>query len=312
MTEIVTFTPNPAVDVSACVERVVPTRKLRCTAQRRDPGGGGINVARTVKRMGSDVTAVFARGGSTGQLLSKLIEREGVAVICSDIAEETREDFSIYEDSSGRQYRFVLPGPTMTDAEWQACLDQLGALSGQARFVVASGSLPPGVPDDFYARAGELAKLRNAKFILDTSGAPMTAALKRGVYLFKPNLRELSELIGENLADERDWVRAAKRVVERREAEIVVLTLGHRGALLVSNNVTLRAEALAIKPLSAVGAGDSFLGAMTWALASGKGLEEALRYGTAAGSSALLRPGTELCEADETHELARDVVIHAL
>jgi len=313
MTEIVTFTPNPAVDVSACVERVVPTRKLRCSAQRRDPGGGGINVARVIKRMGADVMAVFTRGGATGMLLSKLIECEGVTISYSEIAEETREDFSIYEESTGNQYRFVLPGPSLTAYEWQACLDRLASLTDPPpRFVIGSGSLPPGAPADLYARAGNIAKARNAKFILDTSGAPLVAALTRGVYLIKPNLRELSELAGEQLVCEQDWVGAAKRIVERREAEVVALTLGHRGALLVSKDMVLRAEALPIEPLSAVGAGDSFLGAMTWALAAGKSLEDAFRYGVAAGSSALLHPGTELCRADNTRELVPQVVIRAL
>jgi len=312
MTLIATFTPNPAIDVSTSVERVVPTRKLRCLPSRRDPGGGGINVARVVKRLGRDVTAVFPRGGATGRLLSQLVEREGVAMLASEIAEETREDFSVYEETSGKQFRFVLPGPALSETEWHACLDTLASLKPRPDFLVASGSLPSGVPNDFYARAGRIAKTCHAKFVLDTSGPPLAAALAEGVYLFKPNLRELSELVGEELEGDAAWIRAGEQLVKRQRAEIVALTLGHRGALLVARDLVLRADPLPIKPVSAIGAGDSFLGAMVWGLAAGVDLEHAFRFAVAAASSALLNAGTELCHREDTHRLAAEVVIRAL
>jgi 6-phosphofructokinase 2 len=312
MTAIVTFTPNPAIDVSTSVEQVVPTRKLRCSAQMRDPGGGGINVARVVKRLGGEVTAVFPCGGVTGHLLAQLLERAGIPARTTEVAGETREDFSVLETASGRQYRFVLPGPPLAEAEWCACLDTLGSVAPRSEFVVASGSLPPGVPDDFYARIVRIAKPWNVRFVLDTSGPPLAAALGEGVYLVKPNLRELSELVGESLGDEAAWVRAGERLIEQRKAEIVALTLGHRGAVLVARDLALRAEPLPITPVSAVGAGDSFLGAMIWSLAAGQGLEQAFRYGVAAASSALLNPGTELCHREDTSRLVSDVVIRRL
>ena len=146
MTVIVTFTPNPAIDISTSVERIVAIHKLRCSAARRDPGGGGINVARVVKRLGSEVTAVYPRGGATGQLLSQLVGLEQIASETSEIAAETREDFSVYEQTSGKQFRFVLPGPAVTEPEWRASLDVLSAHAIRPDFVVASGSLPPGAP----------------------------------------------------------------------------------------------------------------------------------------------------------------------
>jgi 6-phosphofructokinase 2 len=312
VSRIVTFTPNPAVDVSTSVERIMPTHKLRCSAARRDPGGGGINVARVVTRLGSEATAIYPRGGATGQLLARLVEREGIASETSEIAEETREDFSVHEETSGKQFRFVLPGPTLGEPEWRACLDKLGALANRPDFVVASGSLPPGVPPDFYARACRIAKSGKAKFVLDTSGPALSAALTEGVYLIKPNLRELSEFVGERLDDESAWVRACVGLVKSRQTEIVALTLGHRGALLVGRERVLRAEALPITAVSSVGAGDSFLGALVQSLAAGFDLEQAFRLAVAAGSSAVLNSGTELAHAEDTRRLAGAVVVRAV
>jgi len=312
MTRILTFTPNPAIDVSTSVGRIMPTFKLRCSAARRDPGGGGINVARVVRRLGSEVTAIYPRGGATGRLLSRLVEREGIASETAEITEETREDFSVHEETSGKQFRFVLPGPTLAEPEWRACLDALGAVANPPDFVVASGSLPPGAPPDFYGRACRIVKSWNAKFVLDTSGPALNAALTEGVYLIKPNLRELSELVGERLDDEAAWVGAGVGLVKSHKAEIVALTLGHRGALLVDRDRVLRAEPLPLTPVSFVGAGDSFLGAMVWSLAAGFDVEHAFRLGVAAASSALLNPGTELAHPQDTRRLAAEVVVRAL
>jgi 6-phosphofructokinase 2 len=312
MSNIVTFTPNPALDTSTSVERVMPIHKLRCSAARHDPGGGGINVARVVRRLGSEVSAVYPVGGATGELLEQLLEREGIRSSTSPIADETREDFSVHEDATGKQFRFVLPGPTLTEPECQTCLDTLSTVAGSPAFVVASGSLPPGAPLDFYARTGEIARAHNARFVLDTSGPALKAALTQRVYLVKPNLRELSELAGTSLDGEAAWIRAGADLVKYRQVEVVALTLGHRGALLVTADTVLRAEALPITTVSSVGAGDSFLGAMVWSLAAGRNLEDAFRLGVAAGSSAVLNPGTELAHPDDTHRLAAEVVIKTM
>jgi 6-phosphofructokinase 2 len=312
MSAIVTFTPNPAIDVSTTVERLMPIRKLRCGPARREPGGGGINVARVVKRLGGEVTAIYPRGGATGQLLSRLVERERIAAVTSETAEETREDFSVHETASGQQFRFVLPGPELAEPEWRVCLDMLRTAVAGARYVVASGSLPPGVPIDFYARACRIAKAANAKFMLDTSGPALSAALAEGVYLVKPNLRELCDVVGDRLDDEAAWVRAGTALVKGRQAEILALTLGDRGALLIDGDHVLRAEPPPLAPVSSVGAGDSFLGALVWGLASEWDIAKAFRLAVAAGSSAVLNPGTELAHADDARRLAASIKVTVL
>ena len=309
MTDIVTLTINPSVDVSTSVGKVVPVRKLRCSAAQRHPGGGGINVARVVTRLGADVKALYPTGGATGQLLRRLMDHEGISSLAVSVSEETRDDFTVFEEATRQQYRFVLPGPRLSEPEWRAALAALASLEGQPEFVVASGSLPPGVPADFYKRTARIAKERGAKLVLDTSGAPLQAALEEGVYLFKPNLHELTDLVGAPLEDQDARVTACRRIVQAARAEVVALTLAEQGALLVTRERVWRAQPLPIEPVSAVGAGDSFLGAMVWSLACGHGMEEAFRYGMAAGSAALLTPGTELSRREDIMRLHPQVTV---
>ena len=312
MTDIVALCMNPSIDISTSVERVLPIRKLRCTAAKRNSGGGGINVARVVRRLGADVTAVYPTGGLTGQLLRRLVDQEGVQSLTVNAAEETREDFTVLEEATDRQYRFVLPGPQLAAREWRECLDALASFRGKTRFVVASGSLPPGVPEDFYGRVARMARDIGAKVILDTSGPPLQAALKEGVYLIKPNLHELSELGHTPLEGQGAWVEASRSLVSGGGAEIVALTLGDKGALLVTRDQAWRAQALPIKPVSAVGAGDSFLGGMVWSLVYGRGLATAFRYANAAGSAAVLAAGTELCRPEDVERLFGEVAVQTI
>ena len=264
MTDIVALSMNPSIDISTSVERVMPIRKLRCSAAQRDPGGGGINVARVVRRFGADVSAVYPSGGATGQLLRRLIDQEGIQSLAIQVSEETREDFTVLETETGNQFRFVLPGPLLAEREWRECLEMLASFKGRSKFVVASGSLPPGVPEDFYGRVAHIAKDMGAKVILDTSGPPLDAALTEGVYLVKPNLHELSDLVHSPLKSQDAWVEACRSLVRAGRAEMVALTLGNQGALLVTRDQAWRAQALPIKPVSAVGAG-----AVSWAAWSG-------------------------------------------
>jgi 6-phosphofructokinase 2 len=309
MTDIVTITPNPAVDVSTSVEKIVPVTKLRGTSQRRDPGGGGINVARVITRFGGDVTALYPVGGATGGLLRQLLDREGVVSRTCPTTEETREDFFVQEAATGQPYRFILPGPTLIEPEWQACLTLLADIRPFPRFVIGSGSLPAGVPADFYARVAKIAHQHGAQMILDTSGAALGAAVAAGVDLIKPSLGEMRELAGGALADAATWESAARALVASGRVATIALTMAHLGAILVTRDRVLRAQPLAITPVSAVGAGDSFLGALIYRLAAGAALDDAFRWAVAAGAAALLNTGTALCRPEDVRRLAAEVVL---
>ena len=312
MTDIATITLNPAVDLSTAVDKIVPVAKLRGQTQRRDPGGGGINVARVIRRLGGDARAIYPVGGAIGTLLRQLLDSERVTSQTWSIAAETRENFFVDEIGAGKQYRFILPGPRLSETEWQEGLKLVAEIEPFPRFLVASGSLPAGVPDDFYARLARIARPRGAKLVLDTSGPALAAATAEGVDLIKPNLREMRELTGSEPSDVYEWEVAARELVGTGKVDIVALTMGHLGAALVTREAVLRAPPIPITPRSAVGAGDSFLAALIWRLACGASHTDAFRLAAAAGAAALLHPGTALCRPDDVARLAGQVTIEAV
>jgi 6-phosphofructokinase 2 len=308
MTQIVTLTINPALDVSTSVKKLVPFTKMRCATAHRDPGGGGINVARVLKRLGTDAAAIYSAGGATGKLLATLVERDGVRSIVIPALSDTREDLTIFDETTREQFRLVFPGAPLSDAEWQACLRSIARFNPQPGFVIASGSLPAGVPHDFFGRVAQASKA-HSKVIVDTSGPFLKPALDAGVYLIKPNLREFQELAGIVSNDEAVLIEAGRRLFDRYRIEVIAISMGSEGALLVTREMALRANGLPIEPISVSGAGDSFLGAMVWSLSNNSSLDIALRYGVAGGSAALLNPGTELCRAEDVHRLASKVIV---
>lgn len=312
MPDIVTLTINPAVDIFVNVERVEPTRKLRCSSPKRDPGGGGINVARAAHRLGSSVAAIYPSGGAIGKLLERLVAREGIDSVVTPSHVETRENFTAYEETTSEQYRFVLPGSALHRAEWEAVLERLSSLPEKPKFVVASGSVPPGVPEDFFARVARHARNLGARCVVDTSGPALKAALQEGVALIKPNQNELSELVGAKLDNDAARVEACRKLVKDGGAQMVALTLGEDGALLVTKDQALRAQPLRVETVSAVGAGDSFLGGLVSALAKGDTPEQAFRVAVAAGTSAVMSPGTELCREEDVRRLLDEVKISEL
>jgi 6-phosphofructokinase 2 len=307
---IVTLTMNPALDACAEVDVVVPQHKLRCHSVRRDAGGGGINVARVVRRLGGNPLAIMPVGGPIGRMLVSELDREQVAHLAIPIAGDTREDWTIDEGSTGKQYRFVLPGPALTSAETASCLSAVRANAARAQYLVASGSLPPGVSSGFYR---ELATgLGDAKLVLDASGAALREALEGRVHLIKPSLRELEDLVGHPLPSRASQLAAARALCERGTTCYVALTLGAEGAILVGPDLALAATSPLVVPKSTVGAGDSFLGTLVWALAQSLPLADAFRLAVAGGAAALLAPGTELCQAADVRKLAGEVAIEPL
>ena len=309
---VLCLTMNPSVDISTHTGRVVPTDKLRCGAAQRDAGGGGLNVARVVHRLGGHSSALYPAGGTAGQWLTQHLAQAGLPARAFPIAQDTRENFTVQALDTGAEYRFVLPGPTMTEGEWQGCLNAVNTWPDPLGLVVASGSLPPGVPADFYARLARTARQRGVRLVLDSSGAALAAALQAGVFLVKPNLRELRELTGLPLATAEDGRAAAQALVDRGQADVVALTMGDRGALLISRKGAWRSEALPVDVASSVGAGDSFVGALVWSLQQGHALPSAFGWAMAAGSAALLTPGTGLCLPQDVQRLQPLVRVVAL
>jgi 6-phosphofructokinase 2 len=303
MPDIVTVTMNPAIDVSTSTGKFVAEKKLRCTPETRHPGGGGINVARVVCRLGHDVVAAYPVGGVTGKWLEKIMEAEGIRSLTVPIDGRTRESFTVVEEPTGYEFRFILPGPEMSENEWTRCLHIFTAFRTPPRYVVSSGSLSPGVPADFHAQVAAAAKRNGAKAVVDVSGEALKAAVEEGVYLLKLNLHEMQEFTGKTLDTKAKRLTACRALIEEGKAEAVCLTMGRDGAMIVSAGEAYAAEALQVEAHSTVGAGDSFLGGMIWALAEDKDLKTAFCYGVAASAAALLNPGKELSRKEDVERL---------
>ncbi len=308
MPALITLTLNPALDLATTTDHVAPTHKLRCGPVRRFAGGGGINVARVLHRLGADVCAWALAGGAAGTQVQQLLADEGVPTQLQRIAGDTRENFSVVETTTGQEFRFVLPGPTLQPAEWQACLDALATHTPPPRWLIASGSLPPGTPDDFYAQLTRAVSGLGVRVAVDTSGPPLAAALQAGVALVKPSLRELRDLLQQPLEHAADWCTAAQSLVHSGAADTVALSIGEQGAVLATRDGVWQAPALNVPATTGTtGAGDCFLAALVWALDRGDAPAEALRWGVAAGAAALLHPGTTLAQAEDVQRLVHSV-----
>ena len=299
---IVTLTLNPALDVATATDTVRPIRKIRTTGDHIDPGGGGINVARVIHALGGDACAVMLAGGPTGAMIGDLLDEQGVPHVMLKIAGRTRISLTVVEHESGLEYRFVPEGPAVTEPEWRAALDLLETIAGD--WLVASGSLPHGVPVDIYAQVARLAARRGMHFVLESSGAALRAAIGCGIDLLKPSLGELESLLGHALTTPAQQEAEALALVRSGGARMVALTLGQDGAVLATADGVLRMRPPVSEVHSAVGAGDSFLAAMVLSLANGVRPAEALAWGIAAGSAATGGIGTarlSRAEVDAMH-----------
>ncbi len=306
--KIVTLTINPAIDKSAGVSKVVPDRKLYCGLPRHEPGGGGVNVSRAIRRLGGESLAIYTAGGTTGQMLQELIQKEGLVQHVIPITGLTRENLIIFEESTGQQFRFDMPGQNLNQSEWQQCLDALSEVKPAPDFIVASGSLPPGVPDDFYARVARVARKIGTKAVIDAPGAALRRALEESVYMIKPNMREFQEISGKQINGDQELRIEARHIVDKGQSEIVVVSLGVGGVLGVWQGGSEKIQSPTVPIISRVGAGDSTVAGIVLSLSRDQSIENALRFGVAAGAAAVMNPATELCRREDTERLYQQLV----
>jgi 6-phosphofructokinase 2 len=302
-----TITMNPAVDKSSAVNNVVAERKLRCEPPRYEPGGGGINVSRAIAKLGGESLAFYLAGGAAGQMMDNLLQGEGILYESVPVRSRTRENLIIYENSTGQQYRFGMPGPEIHQEECEGVLERLGGCEPKPAFVVASGSLPPGVPVDFYARIAGVVRESGAKLVVDTSGEALARAVEAGVFLIKPNIREMESLAGKSLENEAEQEEWATKIVRQGGSEIVLISLGAAGALATWKDGWERVRAPTVPIKSKVGAGDSTVAGVVLGLARGLSVLDAIRFGVAAGAAAVMTPGTELCRREDTEDLYKRI-----
>ncbi|MBE9637585.1 1-phosphofructokinase family hexose kinase [Salipiger mangrovisoli] len=298
MRDILTVTLNPALDLATTTDRVVAGPKLRCDTPSVDPGGGGINVARVAAELGGPARAFLALGGPTGMRLEAALAELGLPMVRMRAPGETRESMAVHDRHSGAQYRFVMPGPVWRESDVLDALSSIASAVHEGGIVVLSGSQPPGVPDDFPVQLARALKDRGACLIVDTSG-PVLEHLARGTDPAPAVLRmdsiEAEELAGRPLMTRADSARFAAELVARGAAERVILARGADGSVMAGPDGLWQVSAAKVSVLSAVGAGDSFVGAYAYGISGGLGAPEALALGAAAASATVTTPGTRLC-----------------
>jgi len=303
MSAILTVTVNPSLDVTTSIPRLEPQRKLRCGPPANDAGGGGVNVSRAIRELGGDSRAFVALGGDTGRQYARLLRETGVEYVEFPLPGETRSSMTVMEAESGLHYRFVLPGPAQLPAIGEEMLAELGRIVNKdVRYVVASGSLLPGMAPDFYARLAGIVRWQGARLILDTHGEALKQALPGLPYLIRLNEIEAREL-AQDTERGGSIAELARALVGRHVAEVVVVGLGEHGSLITSAAGQFSITPPRVMVHSMVGAGDSYVAALTLALSRDWSLETANRYGVAAAACAVTHEATELCDRAGTDEL---------
>jgi 6-phosphofructokinase 2 len=306
MSKIITITFSPSVEKSASVSAMQPDIKMRCSTPNIEPGGGGINVARVINRLGGDVKAIFPSGGYTGMFFNHLLENEKIPFVSIQTKNETRENFVIFDESTKNEFRFGMSSNALFENEWQNIIKEIEKQEN-VDFMIASGSLPPGVPLNIYCELSKISKSKNAKFIVDTSGEALKYAVNEDVYLLKPNLEELGILLEtknlriENIED------AAKKLIQKKHCEIIVVSLGANGAMLITNDETYAIKPPKVKVKSTIGAGDSMVAGIVFGLSNNLSLKECLQYGIACGTATTMNLGSTLCEKKDVLKLLKKI-----
>lgn len=298
---ILTITLNPCVDKSSKLPQLQPEAKLRCTQVLNEAGGGGINVSKALMKLGSSSIALFPSGGHNGDMLCSLLRKEGIVYHSTQTQVETRENWIILEEATNNQYRFTFPGLSVNEKDITTFVNQIKHFA--PHFVVASGSLPDGLPDSFYGYIVDITKSINAKAVIDTSGPALVALKNKGAYLIKPNLKELAMLLDVDSLKINEVDDAALQAIQNGYAEMIAVSMGAQGAWLVTKNEKYFAAAPDVPKKSTVGAGDSMVAGMVYMLEQNRSLKEVIHYGVACGSAATMNEGSQLFNYEDVQKL---------
>lgn len=292
--KIITLTINPALDKSAKVDGLIPTQKLKCHSIDYQPGGGGINISRMLKRLGTDTNCMLTSGGDTGKYLTELLIKETVKPEIIPVNAWTRENLSVVDTQSNLQYRFGMPGNELSKTEILAIKNLLLKKVNSEDILVLSGSLAENVPADYYAQLIKLFADKNVKIIIDTSGPALKEALNENVFLMKPNQRELAQLAGKEFLYTAEQEAIAVELINAKKAQYVVVSLGARGAFLACKEGVFYKSTPSVKVKSTIGAGDSMVAGLIYGIQNSFPPEKILKYGVACGVATTMSEGTTL------------------
>lgn len=301
--KVITLTVNPVVDKNVTVAGIKPNAKLRCTSPTYDPGGGGINISRALKNLGGNSLCIYLAGGPNGAHLKQLLDERAIDQVMIPIKGWTRDYLSVTDTTTNQKYRFGIPGPNVEKKEWEAILTALDTHLNEDDYLVASGKLSAGMPDDFYTIVSDLAQKRKAKFIVDTSEKALIESVKSKLFMLKPSLGELSALSGIKTISVFELEPIAKKFLAAHDCQVLVFSLGAQGAFLATANQMEYIPAPTVHEKNTIGAGDSMVAGMIMSLLDHKSLSDSVKYGVACGTSATMYEGTQLCNKKDADQL---------
>ena len=306
-----TVTLNPSLDKTITVDHLVLDEANRWTSLRRDAGGKGINVSRVLYELKCDTIAYGFNGGLDGEVLERLLKKQGVPFDFTDIDREIRSNLIITNMETRRQTRIDAPGPRIAKKELKNLIEKLHSIQPKPDFIVFAGSVPPGVPKTVYHRLISMAKQNGIKTVLDCDGEWLEEGIKAVPSIIKPNVHEAEQLLGAKLTGEASIVKAVEQLLSRG-IEIVIVSRGKEGLIISDGTEMLKVTSPPVEVSSTVGSGDSAIAGLLLKLSKGEGLEEAARLAVAAGTATALTPGTELCHREDVEKLLPTVEVQVI
>ncbi|MCC8168145.1 MAG: 1-phosphofructokinase [Clostridiales bacterium] len=309
---IYTVTLNPALDKTVEVPNLKVDAVNRITLMRTDPGGKGINVSKVIAKLGGGSVATGILGGNTGRAIRESLAGMGIELGFVFVDGETRTNLKIIDPVNHQNTDINEPGVTVTADELDELLGKITGRLQKGDIVVLSGSIPAGCPSDIYKKWTEVFSEKGVKVILDADGEQFALGITASPYLIKPNNHELSAMVGKELKDPEELQATAKEIMDKYRITKVVVSMGGAGALYVTADETIYAEAVKVPVGSTVGAGDSVVAALAVAEEAGMSLTEAARLSTATGAANVMCSGTQAAEYETVQELMPKVVLHRM
>ena len=298
---IVTLTINPALDKSAKIDQLLPEQKLKCKAIEFQAGGGGVNISRVLHTLGVKNNCMFTCGGDTGKTLKGLLEDEKLELTPIAVEAWTRENLAVVDAKTDLQYRFGMPGQGLSAAEIKIVKSAINKLVTDNSLFIISGSIPDAMSSDFYIELIDSLSAKNVKIIVDTSGEALKASLKKPVFLMKPNQGELAQLAGKDFLTKTEQENFAMELINNKHAEYVVVSLGARGAFLASESGIFYQNTPSVKVKSTIGAGDSMVAGLVYAIEQGMSSPDILKWGVVCGVATTMTGGTNLATKENIH-----------
>ena len=307
---ILTLTINPAVDRNVIADRLVFEDRAYILSQSESAGGRGIISSKVLHSFGAKTTAITTCGGKNGERLEKLLVKEGFPVEYVRISQEIRTNFTM-TDKQGLTIKLNEVGPQMSAAEAEAVEKTVAKRLSSAEWLMLCGSLPPGVPEDFYSTLIQAARKHKVKTLLDTDGPALLHGVEAHPTVVAPNQQEAERLLNRALLTRAHFREAISRIKEMG-VESVLLSLGSRGLVATDGSQIFEAIPPRIDALSPIGAGDALAAAYVWASTKKKDFTDCVRWGVAAGTASAALPGIASASMEQVKEVYKQVEVRPI